>query len=66
MTATHKQQSRRRLDRVNFFLLLVSIASALGAHALITHGVTALILIPSVIAATIAATHLTKREASRD
>lgn len=66
MTTTHRRQYRRRLDRANFMLLLVSVASGIGAYALITHGANALVLVPAVIAATMAATHLTKYEAPRE
>jgi hypothetical protein len=66
VTTTHKYHSRRRLDLFNLGLLLVSIVSGLGAYVLIEQGMTALLLIPSVVAATIGATHLVKYQAPRD
>ena len=66
MTTTHRRQYRRRLDRASLILLLVSVASGICAYALITHGANALVLVPSVVAATIAATHLTRHEAPRE
>ena len=67
MTTTQRRQARRRLDRANFILLLASIASGIGAYVLISmNEVNAIVLVPSAIAATIAATHLTKHEAPRD
>lgn len=66
MTTTHRHSSRRRLDVFNLVLLLVSVASGFGALAIVQEGVTALILVPSVVVATLAATHLTKLEAPRD
>lgn len=66
MTTTHRIQSRRRLDLPSLILLLVGIISGLVAYVLITQGMSALVLIPSVVAATIGATQLTKLEAHRE
>lgn len=66
MTTTHRIQSRRRLDLSSLILLLVGIISGLVAYVLITQGMSALVLIPSVVAATIGATQLTKYEAPRE
>lgn len=63
---THKYRSQRRLDLFSLALLLIGIASGLGAYALIEQGINALVMIPSVVAATIGATHLVKYEAPRD
>ena len=66
MTTTHRILSRRRLDLFSLILLLVGIASGLVSYVLITQGLSALVLIPSVVAATIGATQLTKQEARRE
>jgi len=66
VTTTHRIQSRRRLDLPSLILLLVGIISGLVAYVLITQGMSALVLIPSVVAATIGATQLTKLEAHRE
>jgi tryptophan-rich sensory protein len=67
VTTTQRRQTRRRLDLANFILLLASIASGIGAYVLLsTSEVSALVLVPSAIAAAIAATHLTKYEAPRE
>lgn len=66
MTTTHRHQSRRRLDVSSLILLLVSILSGLGAYFLIMHGMSSLVLIPSVVAATVGAMRLFKFEVPRD
>lgn len=63
---THRSQSRRRLDFFNLVLLAVSVVSGIFAYALVEQGMSALLLIPAVAAATIGATHLIKHEAPRD
>ncbi|SDS22025.1 hypothetical protein SAMN04488543_1304 [Friedmanniella luteola] len=66
MTMTHSQRSQRRLDAAGLVLLLIGLASGVFAYWLIAdRGLNALILVPSVIASYIGATHLTKREALR-
>ncbi|WP_138757671.1 hypothetical protein [Modestobacter altitudinis] len=58
--------SHRRLDVASLALLLVGLVFGVLAYWLITaHDVTPLVLIPSVVAITIGATHLTQREAPR-
>lgn len=66
MTTTHRHRSVRRLDGANFLLLLVCIVSALVAWALIAHGLNAIVLIPSVLVGTLAATRLVKYEAPHE
>lgn len=66
MTATHRQDAHRRLNVANFVLLLVCLVSALVALALIAHGLAALVLVPSVVVGTLAATRLVKYEAPHD
>jgi hypothetical protein len=66
MTMTHSHESRRRLDTPSALLLVVGIIFGTVAYWLITeHGLNPLFLIPSVVAATMGITHLTKREAPR-
>lgn len=62
MTPTRREHTRRRLDVANFVLLLVCLVSALVAVALITHGLNAIVLVPSVVVGTLAATRLVKYE----
>lgn len=66
MTATHRYAARRKLDGVNLLLLLVSLASGVGAYFLVHQGVSALVLVPSIVVGTIAALHLVKYEAPRE
>jgi uncharacterized membrane protein len=47
-------------------LLLIGLVSGVFSYWLITYnGVNALVIIPSIVAITIGATHITKREAPR-
>lgn len=63
MTTMH---SHRRLDVAGFLLLLLGVVCGVLAYWLITvHDMNPLILVPSVVAATTGASHVTKREASR-
>lgn len=63
---THKLQQRRRLSIASLALALVGIVFGVAAYLLITHaGITPLLLIPSVVAATVGFTHLFKKEAPR-
>jgi len=58
--------SHRRLDVAGLLLLLVGLAfGGLGYWLTVAHDVNALVLVPSVVAITTGATHLTKREAPR-
>lgn len=62
-TTTH---SHRRLDAAGLALLVLGFICGVIAYWLITeHGLNPLILVPSVAAATIGASHITKREAAR-
>lgn len=66
MTMTHSHRSQRRLDAASLVLLLIGLVSGVFSYWLIAdRGLNALILVPSVIAAYIGATHLTKREVTR-
>lgn len=58
--------SRRRLDVAGLTLFLIGLVSGLFSYWLITsQELNALIIIPSVIAVTTGAAHVTKREAVR-
>jgi len=62
---THSQHSRRRLDVASLALLLLGLVFAVFSYWLIEdHGLSPLIVIPSIVAATTGAGHITKREAS--
>lgn len=66
MTTTHKPGSHRRLDGASLALTLIGLAFGVFAYWLITvEHFNVLLIIPSIVAATIGATHLTKREAPR-
>ena len=66
MTMNQGCHSHRRLDVASLILLLISVSFGAFSYWLVTsHQLNAAILIPSVVAATIGATHLTKLEASR-
>ncbi len=63
MRTTHSQ---RPLDVAGLALLLLGLICGVLAYWLITeHGLNPLILVPSVVAATTGASHITKREAAR-
>lgn len=70
MTDTHRhsrRQSRRRLDVAGLALLLIGLTCGALSYWLIQErGLTPLALVPSVVAATLGVTHLTKLEAPRD
>lgn len=66
MTTTCDPHSQRRLDPAGLALLVAGLASAAFSFWLVgDHGFNALIVVPSVVAATTGARHVTKREASR-
>lgn len=66
MTTTVSHHSRRRLDVASLLLLLSGLICGVISYWLVTSaGVNALVMAPSIVVATFAATHLTKREASR-
>lgn len=66
MTMTHSHCSRRRLDTASLALLLLGLVfGGLSYWLVAAHGLNALILVPSIVAATTGATHITKREALR-
>lgn len=66
MTTLHSHRVHRRLDAASLTLLLIGLVFGVFSYWLITyHGLTALIIIPSVVAVTTGATHITKREAPR-
>jgi ribose/xylose/arabinose/galactoside ABC-type transport system permease subunit len=66
MTTTHSHRAHRRLDAASLALLLIGLAAGVFSYWLITYrGLNALIIVPSIVAITIGATHITKREASR-
>ncbi|MDQ2737156.1 MAG: hypothetical protein M3Y35_00695 [Actinomycetota bacterium] len=60
-------RSHRRVDVASLLLLLVGLASAWCCYRLVTdHDTNPLILIPSIVAATVGARHITKREARHE
>lgn len=66
MTVTRSHRSRRRLDVASLALLLIGLVFGGLSYWLITnHGLNALIIVPSISAATTGATHITKRQAPR-
>ena len=66
MTMTHSHRSHRRLDAAGLALLVIGLVfGGLSYWLVADHGLNALIIVPSVVAATIGATHITKREAAR-
>ena len=66
MTTTTHSQSQRRLDVAGLALLLVGLLTGLLAYVYVTErDINPLLLVPSVVAATTGATHLTKRVAPR-
>ena len=65
-TTTRSHRSRRRLDVASLILFLVGLAFGALCYWLITsHGANVLIMVPSVVAATVGITHIVKREATR-
>lgn len=65
MTTYRSSGTRTRLDVASLALLLTGISSGLLAYWLIARGCDAALLIPAVVASTLGATHLFKREAPR-
>lgn len=66
MTMTHSYTSRRRLDPAGLMLLLIALACGVVSYWLvIDRGVNPLVLVPSIVAATVGASHVTKREVTR-
>lgn len=66
MTTTDRRISRRRLDVPSLALTMIGLASGVFSYFLVTYAdVNALVMVPSVVAVTVGATHLVKREASR-
>ncbi len=66
MTMTHSNHSHRRLDAASLALLVVGLVfGALSYWLIADHGLNPLILVPSVVAVTLGATHISKREATR-
>ncbi|GFG83335.1 hypothetical protein BST10_18780 [Mycolicibacter algericus DSM 45454] len=66
MITNHRSTARRRLDVPSLLLALVGlIFGAISYWLITTAGVNALVIVPSIVAATIGITHLIKREAPR-
>lgn len=64
MTTTHRHRPQRKLDVAGLVLLLIGIVFGIFSYWLIVaEDVNALVLVPSVVAATLGATSLTKIEA---
>lgn len=67
MTTTIKRSSRRRLDVTSLVLLVIGLTFAAVSYCLVTFAdVNVLVIVPSIVAVTIGATHLVKREAPRE
>lgn len=63
---THSHRSHRRLDMASLALLLIGLAfGGLSYWLVADHGLNALIIVPSIVAAMTGASHITKREAPR-
>jgi len=66
VTTTLKSQSRRRLDVSSLVLMVIGLVFGAIAYLLATYsGVNVLVIVPSVVAVTIGAMNLVKREAPR-
>lgn len=66
MTMTHSHRSHRRLDAASLALLVIGLVfGGLSYWLVADHGLNALIIVPSIVAATTGATHITKRVAPR-
>ncbi len=64
--ATIHRRPRRRLDIASLALLLVGLVFGVIAYWLVTNQhFNVLVIVPSIVAATLGATHLFKREAPR-
>jgi len=58
--------SRRRLDVASVTLLMIGLVfGGLSCWLVAAHGLSVLVIVPSLIAVATGATHITKREASR-
>ncbi|AMS03842.1 hypothetical protein SEA_BAXTERFOX_32 [Gordonia phage BaxterFox] len=67
MTTTVKRPHRRRVDAVSLALMVVGLLFGAISYCLVTFAdVNALIMVPSIVAATVGASHLVKREAPRE
>lgn len=65
-TTASNSTSRRRLDLASLLLLLVGLGVGGFAYVLITeHGYDPLVMVPSVVAATVGASNIFVREAAR-
>ncbi len=63
---THSPQSHRRLDPAGLALLALGLVFAVVSYWLVVErGFNPLVIVPSIVAATTGASHITKREASR-
>lgn len=63
----HRNSARPRLDIASLFLAVIGLIFGSVAYWLITaEHVTALVIVPAVVAVTIGITHLIKREAPRE
>ena len=66
MMMTHSHRSHRRLDAASLVLLVIGLVfGGLSYWLVADHGLNALIIVPSIVAATTGATHISKREAPR-
>ena len=66
MTTTHRHPSQRRLDVGGLLLTLIGLASGSFAYWLVeAMHLSVLVIVPAIVATTLGATHLTKREAPR-
>jgi len=65
VTTTQRHRPHRRLDLAGFALLIVGVSSGIFAFSLVLHGTLFLVVVPSIVATTLGAVHLTKIEAPR-
>lgn len=66
MSLIPRPQSRRRVDVASAALLLIGLVSGWFCYQLVTdHGANPLIMVPAIVAATVGASHITKRQAPR-
>lgn len=67
MVTNHKNTARLRLDFASAALLLIGLIFGAVAYWLVTaERVNVLVIVPSIVAVTIGATHLIKRQAPRE
>ncbi|MDZ7910787.1 MAG: hypothetical protein U5O16_14555 [Rhodococcus sp. (in: high G+C Gram-positive bacteria)] len=67
MTTTAKRQSRRHVDVVSLVVMAIGVLFAVVSYCLISFAdVNVLVIVPSIVAITLGATHLIKHEAPHE